>query len=322
MMENKHGLPAKATRDAFGEALVELGKINDKIVVLSGDLEDATRAEFFKKEFPDRFFNLGISEQDILGTAAGLSLDGFIPYACSFAVFLTNRAYDVLRISICYNHMNVKLIGSHAGLTVGEDGATAQCLEDFAITRVLPNLTVLSPVDAIETRKATFKMAELTGPVYMRLGRVPFPIITRETDPFEIGKGNIIKHGRAVSIIATGLMVSEALRAAEILSNNAIDARIINIHTIKPIDEEIIVRAAMETGAIVTAEEHQINGGLGSAVAEVISRRFPVPIEMVAMPDSFGESGDPEGLLKKYHLKDADIIESVMSVIKRKARRY
>lgn len=308
----------KATRDAFGEELVELGRKNRKIVVLSGDLEDATRAEYFKKEFPERFFNLGIAEQDILGTAVGLSLDGLIPFACSFAVFLTNRAYGILRISICYNQRNVKVIGSHAGLTVGEDGATAQCLEDFAITRVLPGIIVLSPVDAVETKKATRAIADICGPVYMRLGRAPFPIITKEADPFVIGKGNVLREGKDVTIIATGIMVSEALKASDLLTAQGIDSRVVNIHTIKPIDENLIIKSAQETGVIVTAEEHQINGGLGGAVAEVLSRNYPIPIEMVAVQDTFGESGDPEGLLKKYHLKDADIVAAVKKVLQRK----
>jgi len=308
----------KATRDAFGEALVELGKENRKVVVLSGDLEDSTRAEYFKEAFPERFFNLGIAEQDILGTAVGLSLDGLVPFACSFAVFLTNRAYGILRISICYNKRNVKLVGSHAGLTVGEDGATAQCLEDFAITRVLPNLTVLSPADAVETKKATRAMADLPGPVYMRIGRYPYPVITKESDPFMIGRANVMREGRDVTIIACGLMVSESLRAADVLAGEGIQARVINMHTIKPIDTDIILRAAKETGAIVTAEEHQVNGGLGSAVAEVLVRNIPVPLEMVAVQDSFGESGTPEELLEKYHLKDVDIVHSVKRVIQRK----
>jgi len=308
----------KATRDAFGETLVELGRKNRKIVVLSGDLEDSTRAEYFKKEFPERFFNLGIAEQDILGTAVGLSLDGLIPFACSFAVFLTNRAYDILRISICYNRRNVKIIGSHAGITVGPDGATAQCLEDFAVTRVLPNIIVISPVDAIETRKATEAMADICGPVYMRLGREPFPIITKDSDLFTVGKANTMREGKDLTIIATGLMVSESLKAADVLSEEGIEARVINIHTIKPIDQESIIEAAKETGAIVTAEEHQINGGLGSAVAEVLVKNTPAPLEMVAVNDTFGESGDPEGLLKKYHLKDVDIVDAGRKVVKRK----
>ena len=308
----------KATRDAFGETLVELGRKNRKIVVLSGDLEDSTRAEYFKKEFPERFFNLGIAEQDILGTAVGLSLDGLIPFACSFAVFLTNQAYGVLRISICYNKRNVKVIGSHAGLTVGADGATAQCLEDFAITRVLPNIITISPVDAIETEKATRAMVDICGPVYMRLGRAPFPIITKDSDPFVVGKANILREGKDLTIVATGLLVSESLKAADVLAKENIETRVINMHTIKPIDQEAIIQAAKETKAIVTAEEHQINGGLGSAVAEVLGKNVPVPVEMVAVNDTFGESGDEEGLLKKYHLKDVDIVDAARQVLKRK----
>lgn len=308
----------KATRDAFGEALVDLGRGNRKVVVLSGDLEDATRAEYFKREFPDRFFNLGISEQDLLGTCAGLSLDGLIPFAVSFGVFITNRAYEILRISICYNNRNVKLIGSHTGLTVGEDGATAQCLEDLAITRVLPNITVVCPVDAVETKKATRRIAEICGPVYMRLGRAPYPVITRESDPFDIGKARVMREGDDLTMIGCGLMVSESLKAAEILSKEGVEARVVNMHTIKPIDEDTIVRSAKDTGAIVTAEEHQINGGLGGVVAEVLGRNFPVPQEMIAVRDSFGESGDPEGLLKKYHLKDVDIAEAARAALKRK----
>lgn len=308
----------KATRDAFGETLVELGRKNRKIVVLSGDLEDSTRAEYFKKEFPKRFFNLGIAEQDILGTAVGLSLDGLIPFACSFAVFLTNRAYGILRISICYNKRNVKVVGSHAGITVGPDGATAQCLEDFAITRVLPNILVISPADAIETEKATRAMVDIYGPVYMRLGRTPFPIITKNSDPFVVGKANTLREGKNLTIVATGLLVSESLKAADVLAKEDIEVRVINMHTIKPIDQETIIRAAKETGAIVTAEEHQINGGLGSAVAEVLGKNVPVPLEMVAVNDTFGESGDPEGLLKKYHLKDVDIVDAAIRVLNRK----
>lgn len=308
----------KATRDAFGEALVELGEENRKVVVLSGDLEDSTRAEYFKNAFPDRFFNLGIAEQDILGTAVGMSLDGLVPFACSFAVFLTNRAYGILRVSICYNRRNVKLVGSHVGLTVGEDGATAQCLEDLAITRVLPNLVVLSPADAVETKKATKAMAKIAGPVYMRVGRYPYPVITKESDPFTIGKANVMRQGKDVTIIACGIMVSEALKAADSLAGEGIESKVINMHTIKPLDADAIIQSARDTGGIVTAEEHQINGGLGSAVAEVLVRNHPVPMEMVAVRDTFGESGKPEELLKKYGLTDTDIVNAAINVIKRK----
>ncbi len=310
----------KATRDGFGDALLELGRENKNIVVLSGDLEDSTRAEYFKKEFPERFFNLGIAEQDVIGTAAGMSMDGLVPFACSFAVFLTNRAYDILRLTVCYNKRNVKIIGSHAGLTVGPDGATAQCLEDFAIMRVLPNMTVLCPVDALEAKRATRAMAERAGPVYMRLSRPPFPVLTKETDSFEIGRANVIREGKDVTVIACGFMVFEALRAAELLEKDNIGARVINMHTIKPIDQSAIIKSARETGAVVTAEEHQMNGGLGSAVAEVLAGNIPVPVEMVAVNDSFGESGESEELLKKYKLKDVDIANAARKALNRKKR--
>ncbi|MBD3426417.1 MAG: transketolase family protein [Candidatus Omnitrophica bacterium] len=308
----------KATRDAFGEAILRMGRENEDIVVLSADLEDSTRTESFKNEFPERFFNLGIAEQDLLGTAAGLSMEGLIPFACSFAVFITNQAYGILRISICYDNRNVKIIGSHAGITVGPDGATAQCLEDLAITRVLPNLTVLSPCDAVEATKATEAMAGIRGPVYMRLGRTAFPVITAERDAFEIGKANVMREGKDVAVLATGLMVSESLKAARMLSEEGIEARVINIHTVKPIDEDEIIRAARETAAVVTAEEHQVHGGLGSAVAEVLACHSPVPVEMIAVRDIFGESGQPEELLAKYHLTDTDIAEACRRVLRRK----
>ncbi len=308
----------KPTRDGFGEELVALGKDNSKIVVLSGDLEDATRAEYFKHAYPDRFFNLGIAEQDVVGTAVGMSTVGLIPFACSFAVFLTNRAYDMLRLDVCYNKTNVKVVCSHAGLTVGEDGASAQCLEDFAIMRVLPNMKVVCPMDYIEAKKATRALVGFEGPIYMRTGRPPFPIITKESDPFVIGKANIIREGKDVTLIGCGIMVYESLQAAEILRKEGIEARVVNMHTIKPIDETMIVDSARKTGAFVTAEEHQLNGGLGSAVAEVLGRLSPAPLEMVGVHDTFGESGTPQELLKAYHLKDVDIAEAARKVIKRK----
>ena len=307
-----------ATRDGFGNELVELGKTNEKIVVFSGDLEDATRAEYFKKAYPERFFNLGIAEQDMVGTAAGISLLGFIPFATSFAVFMTNRAYDQIRLDICYNNCNVKVVCSHAGLTVGEDGASAQCLEDLAIMRILPNMRVICPVDAVEVRKATRAIVAQKGPVYMRTSRAPLPVITTDKDPFVIGKANVMRQGKDVTLIACGIMVSESLAAAEILKKEGIDAAVINMHTIKPIDKDAIIRAAKETGAIVTAEEHQINGGLGSAIVEVLAQNFPVPVEIVAVRDSFGETGTPAELMKAYHLKDVDIAEAARKVIKRK----
>ena len=308
----------KPTRDGFGEELVALGKEDERIVVLSGDLEDATRAEYFKHAFPQRFFNMGIAEQDLVGTAAGLSLQGFIPFACSFAVFLTNRAYDMLRLDVCYNNTNVKIVCSHTGVTVGEDGASAQCLEDLALMRVLPNMTVICPVDFIEAKKATRAIAQRQGPMYMRTGRAPFPVITRTDDPFVIGKANILRQGTDVTIIGCGIMVSEALQASEILKKEGISARVVNMHTIKPIDEAMIVDSVHKTGVIVTAEEHQIHGGLGSAVAEVLGRKAPAPLEMVAVNDVFGESGSAQELLSAYHLKDVDIVQAVKKAMKRK----
>ena len=308
----------KPTRDGFGEELVNLGKENEKIVVISGDLEDATRAEYFKHAFPTRFFNLGIAEQDVIGTAVGLSMQGFIPFATSFAVFLTNRAYDMVRLDICYNQANVKVVCSHAGVTVGEDGASAQCLEDFAIMRVLPSMKVICPVDFLEAKKATRTIAATEGPIYMRTGRAPFPIITKDSDPFVIGKANILREGKDVTLIACGLMVYESLQAAEILKKEGIEARVVNMHTIKPIDEMIIMDSVQKTKALVTAEEHQIYGGLGSAVAEVVSQKCPAPVEMVAVKDTFGESGTPQELLQAYHLKDVDIASAARKAVKRR----
>jgi len=308
------------TRDGFGHELVALGKKNEKIVVLSGDLEDATRAEYFKKEYPERFFNLGIAEQDVVGTAAGMAMEGFIPFATSFAVFMTNRAYDMIRLDVCYNDLNVKVVCSHAGVTVGEDGASAQCLEDLAIMRVLPNMKVICPVDANEARKATRAIVKAKGPVYMRTSRAPFPVLTKESDTFEIGKAKVMREGKDVTLIGCGIMVYESLQAAELLKKEGINARVLNMHTIKPIDKQAIIKAARETGAIVTAEEHQAYGGLGSAVAEVLAQECPVPLEMVAVRDRFSESGTPQELLKYFHLKDVDIGAAAMKAVKRKKK--
>ncbi|MBF0531868.1 MAG: transketolase family protein [Candidatus Omnitrophica bacterium] len=309
-----------ATRDGFGSEIVELGKSNNKILVLSADLEDATRAEFFRDAYPNRFFTVGIAEQDLVGTAAGLSMAGYIPFIASFAVFLTNRAYDMLRLDVCYNECNVKIVCSHYGVTVGEDGATAQCLEDLAILRVLPNMKVLCPADVIEARKATRLMAETPGPIYMRTSRAPFPIITKESDPFILGKANILRGGKDATVIACGGLVSEALNAADDLIQEGIDIRVVNMHTIKPIDAAMIEKCVSETGAIVTAEEHQRAGGLGSAVAEVAAQKCPVPMEIIAVDDQFGQSGSPEELLRHYHLKSPDIIAAVKRVIARKVK--
>lgn len=309
---------AKATRDVFGETLKQLGHENEKIVVLSGDLEDSTRAEYFGKEFPERFFNLGIAEQDILGTAAGFSLAGFIPFACSFAAFITNRPYGMIRLSVCYNNTNVKIVGSHGGITVGEDGASAQALEDLAITRVLPNMTVVYPVDAYETEKATRAITQMYGPVYMRCSRNKYPTLTTAETEFTLGKAITMRRGADVTIIACGYLVSESLKAADTLAKEGIEARVINMHTIKPLDREAVIQAAKQTGAIVTAEEHQVFGGLGSAVAEVVCTTIPVPMEMVGIYDTFGESGTPMQLLEKYHLTGEYIAEATRKVVHRK----
>jgi transketolase len=306
------------TRDGFGKELVEIGKKNEKIVVVSADLEDATRAEYFRDAYPDRFFTVGIAEQDMVGMAAGLSLQGFTVFINSFAVFMTNRAYDMIRMDVCYNNTNVKIICSHAGVTVGEDGASAQCLEDLALMRILPNMKVVCPVDVVEARKATRAFAEEVGPMYMRTSRGAFPVITKEDDSFVIGKANVMREGTDATIIACGIEVSEGLKAAEILEKEKISVKVVNMHTIKPIDEACIIESAQATGAIVTAEEHQINGGLGGAVAEVVVKNCPVPMAIIGVDDQFGQTGKPDQLMETYHLKDVDIAEAVRKVIKRK----
>lgn len=308
------------TRDGFGKELVELGKDNPNIVMVSADLEDATRAEYFKDAYPDRFFSVGIAEQDMVGMAAGLAKEGFCVFINSFAVFMTNRAYDMLRLDVCYNNTNVKIICSHAGVTVGPDGASAQCLEDLALMRVLPNIKVVVPVDEIEARKASRAFAEQVGPMYMRTSRAPMPVLTKEDDVFEIGKAVTICDGKDATVIACGVGVGEAVKAAALLKEEGIDLRVINMHTIKPIDEACIVACAKETGAIVTAEEHQVAGGLGSAVAEVVTQTTPVPMEFIGVKDSFGLTGSPEELLKHFHLKDVDIVAAVKKAIERKSK--
>ncbi len=297
----------KATREAFGEALLDLGRENEKVVALSADLQDSTKAVYFQEKFKDRFFNVGISEQDMIGIATGLALEGLVPFVSSFACFLTTRPYDMIRILAGYNNANIKLVATHSGLTVGEDGATAQALEDIAVMRVLPNIKVFSPVDAIETKKIVRAVAEIDGPVYIRLARAKYPELSKEEDEFSIGKGTVMREGDDISIIAVGLMVSESLKAADLLERDGYSARVINMSTIKPIDKELIVQSAYKTGLILTVEEHQVNGGLGSAVSEVVSQEKPVKMKIMGVEDSFGESGTPEELLKKYRL-DADSI--------------
>ncbi|MBE6883534.1 MAG: transketolase family protein [Ruminococcaceae bacterium] len=289
----------KATRESYGEALVELADINDKVVVLDADLAEATKSGMFKKKCPERFFDCGIAEANLVGTAAGLATCGKIPFISSFAMFLAGRAFEQIRNSIGYPHMNVKVCATHAGISVGEDGATHQCNEDIALMRSIPGMTVISPSDHIEAKAAVKAAAEFEGPVYIRFGRVAAPVFnTNEDYQFEIGKGIQLRDGKDVTIVATGLMVYEAMMAAETLAEQGIDARVINIHTIKPIDRDIIIKAAKETGAILTVEEHSVIGGLGEAVAAVTAEEAPVRVVKIGLNDKFGYSGPALELLK------------------------
>ncbi|MBU4312348.1 MAG: transketolase family protein [Candidatus Omnitrophica bacterium] len=308
----------KPTRDGFGEGLVELGGNRQDIVVLSADLTDSTRAGWFKKKFPERFFSMGVSEQDMICTAAGLAISGKTPFACTFGVFAAGRAWDQIRVSVAYMDLNVKIVGTHGGVSVGEDGPTHQAIEEIALMRILPNMTVIVPCDALEAKKATIASASCKGPVYLRLGRAKEPVITKEKDVFEIGKASVLKRGGDVTIIACGHEVGESLIAHDILKKQGIDAGVINLHTVKPIDRETVVNAAKTTGAIVTAEEHLIAGGLGSAVSEVLARECPAPIEFIGVKDRFGESGSPSELFKFFELTAEDIAKAAKRAIARK----
>ena len=311
-------MPDKPTRDGFGEGLLELGKTHPNVVALSGDLEDSARAIWFKKEYPHRFFSVGIAEQDMIGTAAGLALAGKIPFACSFSQFVTGKTLEQLRLAVCYQNLNVKIAGSHGGLSVGADGATAEALEEFTHMRSLPNMTVVVPCDAIEAKKATLACADYPGPVFLRLGRNPVPLITKESDPYQIGRANVLRSGDDVTLVACGTMVAHALQAAELLAKEHVEARVINLHTIKPVDAETLIATAKETGAIVTVEEHTIIGGLGGAVAEIVVQTHPVPMRFVGVQDQFGTSGDPAELLKAFHLMPEDIAAATRSVLRLK----
>lgn len=304
-----------ATREAYGKALVKLGQINDNVVVLDADLSKSTKTHDFYKAFPDRFFNMGIAEQNLIGAACGLSTAGKIPFASTFAMFATGRAFEIIRNSVCYPKLNVKICATHAGLTVGEDGASHESVEDIAIMRAIPNMTVLVPADGVETEKMIFEIAKYNGPVYVRLGRSSVPVLFDEDYTFEIGKGTVLRDGKDVSIIACGIMVNEALLAQEKLQEEGISARVINMSTIKPIDKDLILKSAKETNAIVTVEEHSIIGGLGSAVSEVVGESYPAIVKKVGIKDSFGESGAPNELLKKYELTCDDIVKVVKEAI-------
>ena len=308
----------KSTRQAYGEYLVKLGETNENLVVLDADLSGATKTNIFKKAYPDRHFNVGIAEANLMGMSAGLATAGKVPFASTFAIFGAGRAYEIIRNSICYPKLNVKIALTHSGISVGEDGGSHQSIEDIALMRVIPNMTVLSPADAIETEKMMDAAMAIDGPVYIRLGRSDVPVLFDEDYVFEVGKAGLLKSGEDVTIIATGLMVGPAMEAAELLNKDGITAQVLNMGSIKPIDMNAISDAAIKTGAIVTAEEHSIIGGLGSAVAEVLCDVAPVPLERVGVKDVFGQSGKVAPLMEKYGLTAKDIVEAAKKAIARK----
>lgn len=304
-----------ATREAYGNALAEIGEDN-RILVMDADLSKSTKTEVFKKKYPERFFNMGIAEANMMSAAAGLASCGKVVFASTFAMFAAGRAFEQVRNSICYPELNVKIGATHAGLTVGEDGASHQVIEDISLMRSIPNMTVISPADAVEARQATIAASKIEGPVYLRLSRLAVPVIFDEsTYKFELGKGITLSEGTDVTIIATGYMTEKAIEAGEQLKAQGISARVVNIHTIKPIDKDIIVKAAKETGAIVTCEEHTVMGGFGSAVAEVLVENYPVPVKMVGVQDKFGKSGKPDELIKMYGLTAEDIVKKAKEAI-------
>jgi transketolase len=318
MMKKYEILGNNDTRSGFGAGLLEIGKQNPEVVGLCADLTGSLKMDAFKKEFPERFFQVGIAEANMMGIAAGMATTGKIPYTGTFANFSTGRVYDQIRQSIAYSHKNVKICASHAGLTLGEDGATHQILEDIGMMRMLPGMVVINPCDYNQTKAATIAIAQHYGPVYLRFGRPKVPIFIPENMPFEIGKALLLQEGTDVSIFATGHLVWKALQACEILVQKGISAEVINIHTIKPLDEAAILASVAKTKCLVTAEEHQRFGGLGSAIAELLSQKMPTPQEFVAVNDSFGESGVPEDLMKKYGLDTQNIADAVEKVLARK----
>jgi len=308
----------KDTRSGFGAGLLELGNTNNNVVALCADLTGSLKMNDFKNSFPDRFFQIGIAEANMMGIAAGMTIGGKIPYTGTFANFSTGRVYDQIRQSIAYSNKNVKICASHSGITLGEDGATHQILEDIGLMKMLPGMTVINTCDYNQTKAATIEISKINGPVYLRFGRPKVPNFTKENQTFEIGKANILKDGNDVSIFATGHLVWEALEAQKILKEEGISAEIINIHTIKPLDEKSILKSVMKTKCVVTAEEHMMAGGLGDSIIQYLSRNFPVPVEMIAVQDTFGESGKPSELMIKYGLTKNDIVNSSKKVINRK----
>jgi transketolase len=308
----------KATRDGFGDGLYEVAQQNNQVVGLSADLLDSLKMGKFKKEFPERFIQVGIAEANMMGIAAGLTIGGKIPYTGTFANFSTGRVYDQIRQSIAYSGKNVKICASHAGLTLGEDGATHQILEDIGMMKMLPHMTVINPCDYNQTRAATIAIAEHHGPVYLRFGRPSVPEFTPKDQVFEIGKAILMNEGSDITIIATGHLVWKSLEAAKLLKEKGISAEIINIHTIKPLDEEAVLDSVSKTKCVVTAEEHQYYGGLGESIAGLLGRRMPLPLEIVAVNDSFGESGKPDELMKKYGLDTPNIVDAALRALRRK----
>jgi transketolase len=308
----------KDTRSGFGAGLLEVGRKNPNVVALCADLTGSLKMDAFEKEFPDRFFQVGIAEANMIGIAAGLTIGGKIPYTGTFANFSTGRVYDQIRQSVAYSGKNVKICASHAGLTLGEDGATHQILEDIGLMKMLPGMVVINPCDYNQTKAATIAIADYEGPVYLRFGRPKVPNFTPPDQKFEIGKALHLIEGTDVSIFATGHLVWKAIQAAEILHEKGINAELINIHTIKPLDENAVITSIKKTGCVVTAEEHQMNGGLGDSIAQLLSRNIPTPIEMVAVNDSFGESGTPDELMIKYGLDTPNIVDAAIKVISRK----
>ena len=300
-----------ATRQSYGEALAELGKENDKIVVLDADLSKTTKTEIFAKQFPDRFFDVGIAEQNLMGVSAGMAVSGFIPYVSSFAVFAAGRGYDQIRNSIAYPHLNVKICASHSGVTAGEDGATHQMIEDLSMMRTIPNMTVLCTSDDVQTKWAVKEISKINGPTYLRLARLATPVIYDENVKFEIGKGYQFGEGAEATVIATGVTVAEALKAQEILKEQGIDIRVIDMHTIKPIDKDVIIKAAKETKKIITIEDHSIIGGLGTAVCEVLSEEHPTKVIRLGINDKFGTSGKGSDLMKYFNITAEDIMKEV-----------
>jgi len=308
----------KKTREGFGRALVDLGEQDPRIVVLVGDLSESTMVNFFAERFPDRFIQVGIAEQNMCGIAAGLAAMGKIPFFSTYGAFASCRAADQIRVTVAYSNLNVKIGGAHGGISVGPDGATHQAMEEISIIRSIPNMSMIVPCDYWETYKATVAAAKHDGPVYIRFGREDVPVVTGKDTPFTFGKGEIFAEGTDLTIIACGVMVYEALRARTTLAERGIAARVVDLHTVKPIDRELILRCARETGALVTAEEHQVNGGLGGAVAEVVVQGAPVPMELVAVHDRFGQSGKPSELMDAFGLRDRDIVAAATRVLQRK----